>query len=103
MSEFETISWVDVPGNKYSKSLNVSMLSETGYVAMQKVKQAYGRGKMCYVIYNRDYIIVYLIKRVLLALSVVGKEKIDSLIDEAWEQLISESELGDNSQEAIAS
>ena len=42
---------------------------------------------MCNVIYDREYVIQFLVKRVLFSLAVLDKETIDSLINEAWDRL----------------
>ena len=88
MSQIETISWRDLPGNKYTKSLDAAMVSEQGYVIFGKVRHCHEpKAKMCNVIYDREYVIEFLNKRVLLALAVLKKEMIDELVDEAWMKL----------------
>jgi hypothetical protein len=88
MSQFDTISWRDLPGNKYTKSLDAAMISEQGYITFGKVRHSSEpKGKMCNVVYDRDYVIKFLIKRVLFALAVLKKEAVDELIDEAWNEL----------------
>lgn len=88
MNQFETIRWIDLPGNKYTKSLDAAMLSEGGYTIFGKVRHcSEPKGTMCNVVYDREYVIQFLIKRVLFALAVLPKETIDGLIDEAWEEL----------------
>ena len=88
MNQFETIRWIDLPGNKYTKSLDAAMLSEGGYTFFGKVRHSSEpKGTMRNVIYDREYVIHFLIKRVLFALAVLPKETIGGLIDEAWQEL----------------
>lgn len=88
MNQFETIDWRDLPGNKYSKALDAGMVTEHGYIAMQKVRHSSEpRGRMCNVIYDRDYVVQFLIKRVVFALAGIGRKAIDELIDDAWNEL----------------
>ena len=88
MSQFETINWRDLPGNKYSKCLDAAMVSERGYIALGKVRHCHEpKGEMCNVVYDRGYVTQFLIKRVLFSLAGLGKEAIDELINEAWNEL----------------
>lgn len=88
MYEYKTINWKDLPGNKYSKALDAAMVSERGYITLQKVRRCHEpNGAMCNVIYDRDYVIQFLIKRVLYSLAVLGKETVDELINDAWKEL----------------
>ena len=88
MSQFETIGWRDLPGNKYVKALEAAMLSEQGCIAMQKVRHcSEPKGRMCNVIYDREYVVQFLIKRVVFALAGVGNKAIHELIDDAWDEL----------------
>lgn len=88
MYEYRTISWKDLPGNKYSKSLDAAMASKQGYTVIHKVKKAYDFDEaFCNVVYDRDYLVHFLIKKVLFSLASLGKETIDGLINEAWLEL----------------
>lgn len=88
MYEYRTISWKDLPGNKYSKSLDAAMASKQGYTVIHKVKKCHSPTEaFCNVVYDRDYVVQFLIKKVLFSLASLGKEAIDGLINEAWLEL----------------
>ena len=88
MSRYETISWRDLPGNKWSKSLDPAMLTERGCITLGKVRHSSEpQGTMCNVIYDRDYLIQFLIRRFLMSISPLGKEVVDELVNEAWNEL----------------
>ena len=88
MSQYETIDWRDLPGNKYVKSVDAAMITEAGYVANQKVRHCHApKAKLCNVTYDREYVIQFLIKRFIYSMSVAGIETIHELIDEAWNEL----------------
>ena len=88
MSRYETISWRDLPGNKYTKALDPAMLTERGCITLGKVRHCHDPvGKMCNVVYDRDYLIQFLIRRFLISISPLGKEVVDELVNEAWNEL----------------
>lgn len=88
MKEYKNVSWRDIPGNKYSKSVDAAMLSEQGYIAVQRVRHCHSpKPELCNVFYDRSYVIQFLIKRFLFQISIVGKGTIHKLIDEAWDEL----------------
>ena len=69
MGEIETISWKDLTGNKYNKTLHPAMLTEAGYVKQTSVRRIGDKGKIIFnVKYDRDYVIEYVEKTVFLKL-----------------------------------
>ena len=84
MPEIPTISWSDLPGNKFIKALNPAMFSEQGYMSTQKVRKAYCPSKIFRVVYDQDYLLEWIISKVVKPLSPQGKTKLFQLIDEAW-------------------
>ena len=88
MSRYETISWRDLPGNKWSKSLDPAMTTERGCITLGKVRHCHEpQGTMCNVVYDRGYLIQFLIRRFLIPISPLGREVVDELINEAWDEL----------------
>lgn len=83
--KYEDISWQDLPGNKFSVSLKPAMPTEQGHIAMQKVRQAYKDAAMCKVHYDREYVIEWLMSKLVKPLSIHGKEEVINLVSEAWE------------------
>ena len=88
-SEFDQISWRDLQGNKYTKSLDAGMLTEIGspHIIKANVKgEGRGKGQPQVVIYDRDYVLNWLIVRLIKPLSNHGLEGVTKLIEKAWEE-----------------
>lgn len=82
-----TVSWTKLQGNKYSKSLTPHMLLKGGYpVTMQSrvVGETKSGSKIVTVIFDRNYIVNWLIVKVIKALENEGLDAILELVKEAW-------------------
>lgn len=98
MAEIETISWQHLPGNKYSKALHSAMASEAGYVTLQRVRgKSESRGRFCNVCYDNDYLLKILVRKVIQPLSALGEERLNKLIETAWELNCQESIISEPS------
>lgn len=87
MPEIKSITWRQLTGNKFNKSLDSAMLSDIGSVATSKVKRLGGEAPDVYrVSYDRDYAVEFISRKFCKPLSFVGKEKILELVNEAWER-----------------
>jgi|GEM_PF-2899153 len=83
----ETISWRDLTGNKYSKNLNPAMLSDAGYIAESRIRKIGDVQKTIFnVVYDKEYLVNYIIKSTCSPLFVLGKERVLELVDEAWDK-----------------
>jgi hypothetical protein len=85
MSHIPSVSWQDLPGNKYVKSIDPAMLSDVGYVKAQVLKaNQYSEVRYRNVIYDRDYLIGWVVKNLIKPLAHLSKERIDEVVEEAW-------------------
>lgn len=97
MSEFKSLNWRCLPGNKYSKALEPSMLTEQGCLKNQSVRHCHSpKGEMFNVIYDKEYVLTFLSKRIISNLCVIGKDKIHDLIDQAWDTTFDENAVGES-------
>ena len=84
--EIETISWRDLTGNKFMKSLHPAMLTERGYVNQQLVRRTGDAGKNIFnVVYDYDYLIAYTSRFLCRNLFTLGREGVLNLVNEAWD------------------
>ena len=83
MSEIETISWRQLTGNKYNKTLHPAMLSDQGYIRQQGIRRIGDVEKTIFnVFYDRDYVVEYLEKVVFIKLRVIDlKDLIEISLD----------------------
>ena len=85
MGEIETISWKDLTGNKYNKTLHPAMLSEQGYIKQTSVRRVGEKGKTIFnVVYDRDYVIEYLEKTVFLKLFTLNTDTLADVLVNAF-------------------
>ncbi len=85
MPEIKSITWRQLTGNKFNKSLDSSMLSETGSIATSKVRKVGGEIPDVYrVNYDKEYAVEFICRKFCKSLSFLGKEKILELVNEAW-------------------
>ncbi len=86
MFEAKTITWRDLTGNKFLKSLSPAMLSDDGYIKQQAIRRIGEADKTIFkVIYDRDYLIEYIGRFVCRNLFTLGKEETLNLVSEAWD------------------
>ena len=85
MMKFASVSWQEASGNRLARNIDAAMLSDRGLIKSQKVQtNQYQKPRLCNVKYDREYLMEWLLKRVIVPLSVLGVEKIHEIIDEAW-------------------
>lgn len=86
-TELRTIHWSDIQGNKWSKTLHPAMLNNGGFRMTQKVRlvgeSSFG-GTYSVVVYDREYVLGWLVSKVIKPLSNEGVKGIISLIKEAY-------------------
>lgn len=86
LPEVETISWRDLTGNKYNKTLHPAMLSDEGYINQQAIRRAGDAGKTIFdVIYDHEYLLSYIDKHLCSKLFTLGKEEVVKLVAESWD------------------
>ena len=84
--EIKDVSWKELYGNKFNKSLHPAMLTEEGYVSLVRIRKIGSREKDAFnVTYDREYALEFLHKKVCRPLSYLGKEKLIEAINEAWD------------------
>ena len=82
----ETILWSQRTGNRFTKSLEPAMDSDSGYAKTTKVRRIGDPvAKTFDVIYNRSYLLEFIGYILCRPLQIFGKEKVLNLVDEAWE------------------
>ncbi len=89
MKSIPNVSWKDLQGNKYSKALNPHMLTKAGLpVTLQTriVGQNKIGSKLIRVTFDREYVINWLIVKVIRVFSNEGLETILDLVREAWQK-----------------
>lgn len=97
VGEYKDISWRELPGNKFVVALKSEMLTENGYKASQKIKQAYRQSFMAWVHYDRDYVVAWLASKVIQKLGSQGKVELIDLLDDAWDVYFVEQAKSDKS------
>lgn len=87
--EFDKVAWQDLQGNKYSKSLDSGMLLENGspHIVKATLKGSRkGNAQAKVIIYDQDYVINWLIVKLIKPLSNYGLDTVTDLVKEAWKQ-----------------
>lgn len=83
--EVKAISWKELTGNKFSKALHPAMFSETGYVAVQRIRRTGDPVPDIFkVSYDRQYAVEFIARKIIRPVSFLGKESMDKIIDDAW-------------------
>ncbi|MGL5940809.1 MAG: hypothetical protein ACRC2S_10525 [Waterburya sp.] len=86
MPEIISITWRQLTGNKFNKSLDSAMLSEAGSVATLQIRRIGTREKDVYSVnYDREYAVEFICRKFCKPLSFLGKKKILELVNDAWE------------------
>ncbi|PSB11100.1 hypothetical protein C7B62_06630 [Pleurocapsa sp. CCALA 161] len=86
MDEIETISWRELTGNKFLRTIDPAMLTEKGYVKRSALRRIGDRDKTMFdVVYDREYLIKAIGKTVCKHMFIIGKEKTLELVSEAWD------------------
>ncbi len=84
---FDQVSWRELQGNKYTKSLDLGMLTEVGspHIVRATLKgSSKDKGQPQIVIYDQDYVINWLIVKLIKPLSNYGLEGVTNLVEKAW-------------------
>ena len=93
MREIETISWRELTGNKFSKAIDAAMLSEDGYIKSLNIRRIGDAvPSLFYVIFDRQYLVEWISRRVCKALFVLGKQGTLDLVAEAWDYCYGKTE-----------
>ena len=88
----ENITWRELTGNKFNKSLHPNMLLEEGLVRQTYIRRTgEGMKTLFNITYDREYVIGYLDKFVCSKLFVLGREKTLELVKEAWDTYYSDT------------
>ncbi len=89
MKPLKQIPWNDQQGNRYSKALDSLMLTAKGLPFIVKTR-ATGKSKngsqAMAVVYDKAYVINWLIVKVINPLGEQGYETVSNLLREAWEK-----------------
>lgn len=93
MANIETVSWKKLKGNRFSKGIDSAMSSQAGYIAHQNITIAGELKARPYkVLYDQEYLLTYIVRKILQPLSYLGKEKTKEIIDKAWKLYDQENE-----------
>ena len=86
MGNIDTVSWKKLKGNRFSKGIDSAMSSQAGYVAHQNIAvEGESEPRPRRVIYDQEYLLTYIIRKILQPLSYLGKQKTQEIIDKAWD------------------
>jgi hypothetical protein len=92
MREIKTITWRALTGNKFLKALHPAMLSKENYVCTQRIRRTGDpEPEIFKVLYDREYAVNYLCRKLCRPLSFLGKEELFELFSEAWTLYAKES------------
>lgn len=94
MSNVETISWVELTGNRFNKNLHPAMLTDEGYKKQTRTRRTGDTGATIFhVIYDRKYVIEYIGRYLCRDLFTLGKQELLDLVTEAWDTYYSEASI----------
>jgi hypothetical protein len=89
-SDNENVYWKQVQGNKLNKALHPAMLSEHGYRTTSKIRLVgttrHG-SKFAILIYDREYVIVWIMSKLIKPFQNIGLDGLIELLKEAWHSL----------------
>lgn len=87
MPEVSRIPWTELPGNKFSKALDSAMYHPEGYIIMQNVRDRGEPKPTAYqVVYTPDYLVNWMISKVIRPLAPQGIDRLHQLVDQAWNE-----------------
>ncbi len=85
MTDIKTISWRELTGNKFSKALHPAMLTDKGYASIQKIRRTGDPVPDIFnVIYDKDYVLEFITRRLVKPLSGLGKIGLINMFDDAY-------------------
>jgi hypothetical protein len=83
----ENVHWKQVQGNKLNKALHPAMVSEHGYRTTSKIRLVgttrHG-SKFAILIYDREYVIVWIMSKLIKPFQNIGLDGLIELLKEAW-------------------
>ena len=80
------ITWREVMGNKFNRSLHPAMLSPSKYHVHSTLKRLGDTEKSsCDIVYGEDYVLEWITYKVCVPLNRVDKEKILDLVSKAYD------------------
>lgn len=86
MNEVNETTWRNLTGNKFVMALHPAMLSGSGYIKQQRIRKTGDTdASLLNVKYDSDYLLQVIVRKLIKPLSVLGKEKVNDLIDNAWD------------------
>lgn len=86
MKEPYQITWREVMGNKFNRSLHPAMLSPKKYHVHSNLKRLGDTEKsLCDIVYGEDYVLEWITYKVCVPLNRVDKEKILDLVSKAYD------------------
>lgn len=92
MREPTRISWRMLTGNKFRCDLLPEMFSDAGCIKMQSIRKTGDAIKSVFeVVYDREYGLEVLTRKIIKPLAVMGREEVVKLINEAWDMYEKES------------
>lgn len=81
----QQISWQDVSGNRYSRTIHPAMFSERGYQKLATIRRTGDVCKLVYRIkYDREYALDWLNRKVCVALRPFDLDEIIDCVSEAY-------------------
>lgn len=85
------IYWLDLPGNKYLKKIEASMLTPQGCVVKQEIRlrgnSRLQQRELVEILYDRDYVISKLSIEVMEPLKIDSLEQFLNLISGLWREI----------------
>lgn len=86
MPKVEKITWRELTGNKFIVSLCPEMLSDAGYVKPQLIRKVGYAGKTMFnVVYDSEYVVTWISKRICKRLLGLSKQKVLEIVSNAWD------------------
>ena len=85
MVEMHQITWREITGNKYNRSLHPSMVSPNKFYKSSQIRRIGDANKSVFVIeYDKEYLLGWLHSKVCKPLGALGRDKILELVKEAY-------------------
>ena len=86
MNEINKTTWRELTGNKFVVGLHTAMLSESGYIKQQCIRKTGDTNPSLFnVKYDSDYLSQFIIRKFVKPLSVLGRERFNELVNNAWD------------------
>lgn len=88
MFKMDSVLWSVIQGNRFNRKLEPEMLSgEVSYTSNPRIygSNKYRSSELREIIYNREYVIQFIVKLVIKPLGIKTKKELDQLMIEAWQ------------------